>query len=130
METFVYENSLGTWIDPSPPAKGSVILASFIDAKTAGEYVIALATFREALKAVIAATTAADLANAWSKVAKASHMMHRAKSAEAAARAAAAWARVPDRAPEPEETALDDDWKSVYEATLAHEHALEVCCAL
>ena len=33
METFVYENSLGTWIDPSPPAKGAVILASFIDAK-------------------------------------------------------------------------------------------------
>lgn len=129
METFVYENSLGTWIDPSPPAS-AVTLASFIDAKTAGEYVIALATFREALKAVIAATTAADLARAWSKVAKASHMMHRAKSAEAAARAAAAWARVPDRAPEPEETDLDDDWKSVYEATLAHEHALEVCCAL
>ena len=129
METFVFENSLGTWIDPSPPAS-AVTLASFIDAKTAGEYVIALATFREALKAVIAATTAADLARAWSKVAKASHMMHRAKSAEAAARAAAAWARVPDRAPEPEETDLDDDWKSVYEATLAHEHALEVCCAL
>lgn len=129
METFVYENALGTWIDPSPPAS-AVTLASFIDAKTAGEYVIALATFREALKAVIAATTAADLAQAWSKVAKASHMMHRAKSAEAAARAAAAWARVPDRAPEPEDTALDDEWKSVYEATLAHEHALEVCCAL
>jgi len=127
METFVYENSLGTWIDPSQPAKGAV---TFIDAKTAGEYVIALATFREALKAVIAATTAADLAQAWSAVAEASHMMHRAKSAEAAARAAAAWARVPDRAPEPEETALDDEWKSVYEATLAHEHALEVCCAL
>ena len=86
------------------------------------------ATFREALKAVIAATTAAGLANAWSDVAKASHLMHRAKSAEAAARAAAAWARVPDRAPEPEDTALDDDWKSVYEARLAHEHALEVCC--
>jgi aminopeptidase N len=129
METFVYENSLGTWIDPSPPAS-AVTLASFIDAKTAGEYVIALATFREALKAVIAATTAADLAQAWSAVAKASNMMHRAKSAEAAARAAAAWARVPDRAPEPEETDLDDDWKSVYEATLAHEHALEVCCTL
>ena len=130
METYVYENSLGTWIDPGQPAKGAVILASFIDAKTAGEYVIALATFREALKAVIAAITAADLAQAWSDVAKASHMMHRAKSAEAAARAAAAWARVPDRAPEPEETDLDDDWKSVYEATLAHEHALEACCAL
>jgi len=129
METFVYENSLGTWIDPSPPVS-AVILASFIDSETAGEYVIALATFREALKAVIAATTAADLAQAWSAVAEASHMMHRAKSAEAAARAAAAWARVPDRAPEPEETDLDDDWKSVYEATLAHEHALEVCCTL
>lgn len=129
METYVFENSLGTWIDPSPPAS-AVILASFIDAKTAGEYVIALATFREALKSVIAATTAADLARAWSKVAKASHMMHRAKSAEAAARAAAAWAQVPDRAPEPNETDLDDEWKSVYEATLAHEHALEVCCAL
>jgi len=130
MKTFVYENALGTWIDPSPPAKGSVILASFIDSEAAGEYVIALATFREALKAVIAATTAADLAKAWSDVAKASLMMHRAKSAEAAARAAAAWARVPDRAPEPNETDLDDEWKSVYEATLAHEQALAVCCAL
>ena len=114
METCVYENSLGTWIDPSPPAKGSVTLASFIDAKTAGEYVIALATFREALKSVIAATTAADLAQAWSDVAKASHMMHRAKSAEAAARAAAAWSRVPDRAPEPEETALDDELSLIH----------------